>query len=649
MDGESLLDFAKRRAEFFGLGKPTPKPDAKALVRSLGVSSVGVIASSLGDDLIPDISTEKSEEQYEMDAILDRIDVVEAYNRWISKPNVDPAGKTTNIMISCPMPGHEDKVPSADINLTKGDGGVWHCHRCGVGGDKYTIAAVAFGMDINDYQSKENFPELRRIMAESLGYRVVIAGKDEWLVKDEPTPATKTTTPDRGTTSDAVAAPTPVLPVPTAADVASLTVLNESPTLNWRNLPGLGPETFLARWMTLASESFEPEEFYLWEGLMALGAAVGNKVTYADSIPVRANLMVCLVGATGAGKSIAMSLLEELLHKAMPYQKDAGTGVRSIGSAGSGEALLDQFVNQVTDTSTGTKMDLPVNGLVKDGELGALVKRMSRNGNTIREVLMDLYDRPLPVSIVSRGHGEATAKDHFMQMFTSTQPGSIRNLLTNADGTAGFLNRWVFAFGQTKFRPPRTTFRADVTPAVEPLRLVRSWASTRPTVTWADDAAGPLWDDFYERRIRPFTLDEDSWLTSRLPLLAKKLVLLFAINDHSEHVRENHVRCVEAMWDYLLSCYGIVESSVGMDDLNTCMAAIVQYMVERDEPLTIRTISKSSGAKRFGQDIINKSVDILARGGIIEEVPRSRSERIARYRLPDDESVRPNLSVVGST
>lgn len=620
-DGESLIQFARRRAEFFGFTTSTPSTPAPAPV-----------SVDLGDDLVPEISSDRTPEQYEMDAVLGRLDVVEAYNRWVGKGRCEPGDKTSNIMISCPVPGHEDRNPSADINLTKGDGGVWNCHRCGVGGDKYTLAAIAFGID--DYQSKANFPELRRIMAEDLGYVVVVAGKDEWLVKAEPTPTPATPTPE--------AAPTGL----TDDRAPELAALPEIPTIDWRDIPSITEGTFLHAWMTLTSQSFEPEEFYLWEGLMALAAAVGNNVIYADSIPVRPNMMVCLVGGTGAGKSISMSLFEKLLHEAMPFRRDTGGGVRPIGSAGSGEALVDQFAHTITDTSTGTKIEMPVNGVVKEGELAGLMKRITRNGNTTREVLMDLYDRPLPVSITSRGHGEVTVRDHFMQMVTSTQPGSIRQLLTLNDGTAGFLNRWVFAFGNPKMRPPRSMFRADVAPAVEPLRHVRAWGSGGVVVDWADDAAGPMWDDFFERRIRSYTLDDEAWITSRLPLLAKKLVLLFAINDRVDRIKVDHVRSVECMWDYILQSYGIVETKVGMDDLNTCMEAVVQYIAQRGEPVTIRQLSKQSGARRFGQDLVNKSIDILAKGGIIEELPRVKSDRTPRYQLPDDEYVTPALSLL---
>src|SRR5580765_1718264 len=81
-------------------------------------------------DLIPDAPYEgRSEEDTNIDHVLDRLTVLEAYNRWCGKmrPRVRP-GQRESIMISCPNPSHVDSNPSAWINLDKN---VWTCGGCG--------------------------------------------------------------------------------------------------------------------------------------------------------------------------------------------------------------------------------------------------------------------------------------------------------------------------------------------------------------------------------------------------------------------------------------------------------------------------------------------------------------------------------------
>jgi hypothetical protein len=657
---ESLSDYLARVA-------PSKAPE---------ISPTPLTAAAEDMDLIPDVELTKSPERYEMDKVLS-IDCVEAYNRWSGKPSVSPGTKRKNIMISCPIPGHTDKEPSADINLELGDGGVWHCHKCAEGGDKYDIAAYHFGFDVPGYKSKDQFPKLREAMAEDLGYKVMVSGKEEWLEKNSPSASVQssTTSSTVGSTTTTDHQPTPSSlddslttestseskmdpgsPSPTLTEVdeyepdADRDYVN--PTFNWRDLD-IKPQTFLNTWMNLTSESFEPEEFYFWEGLVALGMAVGNHVIHPDSIAeVRGNLMVCLIGETGTGKSIAMSLLEKLLYEALPFDASTGSGARVLGSAASGESLLDMFCKSVTDASTGVVTPIPVRGLMNEDELASLMKRVGRAGNTLREVMMKLYDRPLPVSLSGRMSGSITATDHYMSVITSTQPASIQKFLTDADAAAGFLNRWVFVFGKPKRRPAITTFRVDITPAVDSLRAVRAWAGLHREIDWSttDLRAIDLWTEFYDKRVYPLSMRVNAPLAARLPLLAKKIMLLLAINDHSESIQYDHVRTMIRMWKYLLKAYGIVETEVriGANDTKGCMDALERYMAERPgDVFTLRILEKQSGAKRFSRETILKSLEVMMRFNIVTEVPRGKSDRTIKYTYNAESGMAPpKLTVI---
>ena len=375
---------------------------------------------------------------------------------------------------------------------------------------------------------------------------------------------------------------------------------------------------------------------------MALASACGNRVTYVDSPHVRSNLMTCFVGTTGAGKSIAISYIEKLIIEAMPFS-EVGAGVRMIGSTGSGEALVDEFVYQYTEVDGGTTrtVDVPVNGLVTDDEMAALMKRIARNGNVSREVIMKLYDRELPYRLSSRGHGSVEAKNHFFQMVSGTQPASLRRLLTDADAAAGFLNRWAFVFGDTKYRPAAGIEPIDVTPAVESLRHIRAWSSATREVRWHDEDAFAMFEDFYKVRIHPLTLKEDAWMVARMPLLAKKLLLLFAINDRITTVTKDHVVTLMAMWPYLLQCYGVVEAEVGVNDMEICMQKVEQYLIKRvGTGVTLRELTKSSGAKKFPRELIVRAVQLMASASLITEIPREKGDRVTRYTwTPDDDEV----------
>lgn len=626
--GESIVEFARRSAAALQYTIKQPEPEPSQTVWD--------------DDLIPQVDPPKrSQEQLDMDVVLGGVDIVEAYNRWCKKMHCDPGSKRESIMVSCPNPQHPDATPSAWITLDKGDGGVGNCGSCGIGFDKYDIAAWRFGFGVPDYKSKEDFPALRRKMAEDLGYKVVMAGKDEWLVK-ETEPA-----------SEPVVTPIPIQVEPEALNEIAhigeeLDVIGKGLTFNWRDLPLFGDRnSFLRTWMDVTSESYEPDEFYFFLGLQALAAAIGNKVTYQDYPPVRGNLLVCVIGPTGAGKSIAISCLDDLLSRALPWN-EVGGGVKMIAAPGSGEALLDEFNYFTTDPVTKERTDIPVNGLFKDNELAALVKRITRSGNTSREIIMDLFDRAIPVGTSSRGHGTVFAKDHFMQMVTSTQSGSISTLLSDTDAVSGFLNRWLYIFGELKMRPARNAKMIDIEPCVDPLQRIRAWGSSGQLVQWHDQAAGELWDAFYLESIYPLKIQEDAWIVARVDLLAKKLLLLFAVNDRSKTITMEHVQTLVALWPYLMRTYGIIEEQVGQDDLEAVMNDVEAYMKKHEgEHITVRQLHKNSAARKFNKEILIKAVDLMCRAGFIQEVPRPKSDRVPRYTWSSDvQHVTPTLSVI---
>lgn len=622
LPGESLGEFARRRAA--ELGKPVPP--------------IAAPAPQWDSDLIPALEPNApSPERVAIDTLIGGIDIVEAYNRWARKGKCDPKGRTESILVSCPNPAHPDRNPSAWITLNKGDGGVGNCAICG-GFDKYDIAAWAHGYDVPSYRTA-SFREVIYRMAEDLGYTVMVQGKDEWAEKktaSAPTPSAETVAEPASSTASITSANPASTPATAATahdpdPVIDVDFPEPPETFDWRELPTLGELSFLHDWMELTSQSYEPDEFYLWLGLAALSMAVGNDVVLKDDPDVRANLLICLVGSTGTGKSIAIRRVEYLIREAFPFDNDTGGGVKMIASPGSGEAMIDNF-NHLIDDPAGSdrKIPAPIKGFYRENELSTFVKKASRSGSTIREVIMDMFDSAYPVGVASRAAGMVTARDHYLSVVSSTQPDALGGLLTHADMASGFLNRWMYAYGKPKRRPAITTRRIDVDPLVEPLRSIRAWATRKRVVDWHDLAAKVAFEEFFDARIRPMVEVEENEqpMVARLPLLAKKLVLLFAINRKRTTIITDDVRSVEMMWDYILSSYGIVSDRVSVNDESDCADKIRMYLKSHpDGAYTIRDIRKNSGAKKYAKNgsLVVKAIATLIASGEIEEVPRPKN------------------------
>lgn len=586
-------------------------------VNTLVFSNPATPAPEFDQDLIPeeDHDAERfAQERLEISAVLDRINIVDAYNKYTNKQHCEPGGKRESIVVRCPFPWHADEHPSAWLTLDKGDGGVGNCGTCG-GFDKYDIAAAFYGFDVPGYKEGANYPRLRQQMAEGLGYTVMVQGKVEWLVKSQPTtPSNEPTTPNQSP-------------------------LDESPEylhpefLDWQILPFITPGTFMHTWMTETSRAHQPEEFYLFAGFAALGLAVGNKVQLDDETRVRPNTMICLVGGTGTGKSRSVHQLRELLHEALPFHEDTAAGVRWIHSPGSGEDLVNQMIYTTTDSVTKDVTYHPVRGLFYEDEFEALMARVNRAHSTMRGYLMRFFDSQTPVSKSSQTHGTAIAKEHYMQMLTTTQPKRLSALLTEGDASSGFLNRWLFPFGTEKFRPAISDVRIDVKPAAKLLQMIRAWSSPERLVHLDfDPVTVALWNKFVQSKIRPLEATDDV-LVARIELQCKKLLLLMAINDKSTTVLESHIRSLMLMFPYLKHCYGFVEKTIGITKLEECVEAVRKYFeTHPNDDITMRVLAKQSGAHKFDTADRAKATELLEKTGEIMQVPTPRNHHTIKWR-----------------
>ncbi len=593
---ETAVERVKRKRAEMGLSSPKPVELNDNL--------------SFDDDLIPDIGPQtftRTPEDQDIDGLLDGVDILEAYNRWCGKSKPDSGGKRESIMVSCPNPGHEDKHPSAWLNLDKG---VYTCAPCGfAGGDKYDIAAHRFGFNVPGYKRDGTFPELRKRMAEDLGYTVTkTATRTLVTVAEEPEE------------SDASQPPPAVLalvPTPKVVPVVKI---------DWRDI--IPEDTFLWQWMEVCCEDDLPEEFYFWLGLMALGFAAGDDAVLRDNPHVKANLFVALYGPTGIGKSRAMRVLIELLLKALPYEHSDpnSKGISLIASPGSAEGLLDSFSKPIMDP-VNPKVIMgygQVRGLLRIDELSDIMGRAARHGSVMKPMLMRFYDAYGNIDLHSRGAGYVKAENPYCSALTSSQPKAIRDLLAQTDADSGFVNRWVFAVGEPKKLIAIDREPLDVDSCVDLLRGLRAWSSGGREIK-LDDGAKDAWAAFFEEVIEPIKVSGEDSLLSRTDLTIKKLMLLFAINEKQSAVTAGIVERVLTLWPYLCYSYKALANEIGLGEFEDCRMAVLSYIAEYQETHghgpTARDMSRHL-PKRLTRELIMKVVANLEQmGEIVGEAP----------------------------
>lgn len=326
------------------------------------------------------------------------------------------------------------------------------------------------------------------------------------------------------------------------------------PYLPWREILALNPnqDTFMHRYCNITSADTVPDEFNFFNSLLAVGMALGNKVTSPDQQTLSMNLGVCLVVQSGGGKSRSIRHLTTVLQAADPYNET--TGSRIITSPNSGQYLVHSFC-KVELLDDGSFVSVPVKGLVHFDELSEMMKASGNMGSILKDKVHALLDHNSTVEYASLAQKRMVAIDPFASVITATQTGKLKELLTREDATAGFLNRFLFVLGNAKRQISRGKVQVDLTPAVEALRNMRVRYYLTESLDWSFEA-DDYFDSMFHNQIEVMKKFDRKDMLTRLDLNIKRLIIIFAANDHAKQVEVHHVKMAELLLDYLVKCYG---------------------------------------------------------------------------------------------
>lgn len=582
------------------------------------------------EDLLPQVEYERSEEDNELDAVLEGIDIIDAYRRWCGKMEPKVRGdQREGIMISCPVPGHIDSNPSAWINLDKQ---TWNCATCG-GGDKFDIAAYRMGFNVPGYKEGAEFHKLREAMARDFGYTVskTLGGA---TIVIPPVEEEDYEPPDEAK----------IINLHDEDDDDFDPTVALSPGLDWR--PVCPPETFLYEYMKATTIDDIAEEFHLFNGLIALGFALGKDVRLWDSLPVYGNLFICTLGSSGTGKSRSKKHLDALLEKALPYDKHTipSKGVKKINSPGSGEYLIQSFMEPVPDPTDSRRIAYyaPVKGIVFYPELSSLTGRSSRVGSTIKDTLQQFYDMDKHISTGAITTHEKIAQDPFGSAITTSQPKRLRDLVSDQDIVSGFLNRWLFVTGTEKPRPAIGGVIIDINPAVKPLEAIHGWAGSFKSdefIQWSN-AAWVKFTEFFNEMIVPDQRRSQTDLMSRLDLTMKKLVLLFAANRMEKEVSEQSVLDAMYCYPYIKATYSLIGSEITntlAHEVSEAIDGVCQRFEKKHKKSpTISEIARLLARRNYDKGLLLKIIKYKIELGEIEEIripaPLRGGKATVRYR-----------------
>lgn len=649
-------DFEARLASLRADHAPTPPAPAPA-------PAAAAFDPNLGDGVKPELK---------------RLALLPIYRAWFN-PVAERGGTGNEVNLSCfnsDFHASGDKHPQFGINTATN---LYHCHACNVSGDIIDLAAVRWGLASGpDWKCPDDrvHEAVKFAGEELLGYsfQQTPGGWQkvpEWRGVTQPAPQTHAIAPvhpqaqvnypgipdsssgfvgvpEIGVATGFAGPPMPPMtppslpgppawkpPVLSEEDVEEARLWNAEFALDWRSFVPTG--TPLRSYMELVTIDDTPEEFHFWNFMSLIGLVMGKKVFTPDTKRVYGNLLTCIIGRSGQGKSRAEEFIHDLISESAPFDREDQytTGIKVIKNPGSGEYLASEFCHEVPDPmappNTPPKhvqmlRNPSVKALVRWPEMATMIGKSQGKGSIIQQTVIELYDVPRHIGGGSMTNGAYGADNPFGSVATTTQLKALRKLVSSDDASSGFLNRWLFIIGQSKARQPRGKI-IDIDPIVPQVRRLQEWVERMNRERFGaldlDDrpgGSGELYDSIILSKVIP--LEEDpSEMLSRAVLTFKKLVLLFSANMMETVISREAIAQAEIAFNYLMDCLRHIGVRLQRNEFEEIEVAIVEAIsVGEGEGRTGRDIRRALKPKNpeWTTDVVNRALKVLEEAGRIE-------------------------------
>jgi len=368
--------------------------------------------------------------------------------------------------------------------------------------------------------------------------------------------------------------------------------------------PPMGPEAFygLLGEITESNDPFtESDPAAVLSQLYVLtGNLIGRGPhCYADSVRHGVNEHLLIIGPTGNGrKGTSYANARQFVIPADPEWAQK----RIQGGLSSGEGL----VHAVRDPNEDDLGEPDKRLMVIETEFGAVLKTMTRKGNTISELIRQAFDS-YNLNILTRNHPAKCSAPH-VSIIAHTTPCDLRRYLDDVDVGNGFLNRFLIVYAKrSKLLPqggemPREKFFALCAGVSDAVAFAR-----KVELMPRDEQAKKLWDEIYDS-ISSAHPGVFGALTSRAAAHLTRLSMICALMDKSYFVRREHLRAALAIWHYSADCIRFVfGDSVG----DRVADAILTALRQKPSGLTLTEISVDVFRKNEAASSIDRALKTL--------------------------------------
>ncbi len=275
------------------------------------------------------------------------------------------------------------------------------------------------------------------------------------------------------------------------------------------------------------------------QALTAYGSVIGPKAYYeVEADRHSANLFVALVGKSARGRKGTSWGYVWRMFRHVDYEWARQHVQPGLST---GEGLIQAIADNV-DFEKDKRL------LIFEDEFSAVLRVMSRWGNTLSTTIRHAWDRRL-LQVMTRAAPLRVSNAH-ISIVAQTTEHDLNRYLFQTDIFNGFANRFLwFSVQRSKLLPDGGGIRREQLSVLEKeLKKSVAFAKDQKEIRFSSNAAD-LWRERY-----PQTSADIPGLvgavTSRAESQVRRVALIFALIDRSREVRSKHLLAALDVWRY---------------------------------------------------------------------------------------------------
>lgn len=385
---------------------------------------------------------------------------------------------------------------------------------------------------------------------------------------------------------------------------------------------------------TIAPHTEADPAAILFQALICIGNILGRTAHFTvEASNHYCNEFAVIVGATAKGrKGSSFSQIKKILR---PVDPDWAKK-RVLSGLSSGEGLIFNVRDEVREEKEkkGRREIVQTDPgesdkrlLVVEEEFSAAIRAMSREGNTLSQVIRQAWDSPDQLSPMTKNNRITASCPHVSIIGHITKDELLRSL-KSVENTNGGTNRYLWCCARrSKLLPFGSTIHYDVTgPISHYISAVIKSAKDRPTHIDFDSEAREAWEAAYEELGR-IPGGQIGSILSRAEAHVRRIATIYAVLDQWNYVNADHLAAAMEVWRYSRdSVNWIFDGHARIENLQLSIRdKILAFIASRPEGTKRRDIALKIGGRINAATIEFHLSELLTNGEVV-----AKSEKRSR-------------------